>query len=57
MSCSAPAAPRLFGGPALADFLFWGYQLFIVLAASGYVLGITQSRRNMPSRNGTSISG
>jgi cytochrome c oxidase cbb3-type subunit 1 len=34
----------LFGGPALADFLFWGYQLFIVLAASGYVLGITQSK-------------
>ena len=25
-------------------FLFWGYQLFIVLAASGYVLGVTQSR-------------
>ena len=25
-------------------FVFWGYQLFIVLAASGYVLGITQSR-------------
>jgi cytochrome c oxidase cbb3-type subunit 1 len=34
----------LFGGPALADFLFWGYQLFIVLAASGYVMGITQSK-------------
>jgi cytochrome c oxidase cbb3-type subunit 1 len=34
----------LFGGPALADFLFWGYQLFIVLAALGYVLGITQSK-------------
>ncbi|MDY0870967.1 cytochrome-c oxidase, cbb3-type subunit I [Dongia rigui] len=31
----------LFGGPLLAEFLFWGYQLFIVLAASGYVLGIT----------------
>jgi cytochrome c oxidase cbb3-type subunit 1 len=34
----------LFGGPALASFLFWGYQLFIVLAASGYVLGITEGR-------------
>jgi cytochrome c oxidase cbb3-type subunit 1 len=34
----------LFGGPAVADFLFWGYQLFIVLAASGYVMGITQSK-------------
>lgn len=28
----------------LAWFVFWGYQLFIVLAASGYVLGVTQSR-------------
>lgn len=35
---------RLFGGAALADFVFWGYQLFIVLAASGYVLGITEGR-------------
>ena len=34
----------LWGGPATANFLFWGYQIFIVLAASGYVLGITQSR-------------
>ena len=25
-------------------FVFWGYQLFIVLAASGYVMGITESR-------------
>ncbi|WP_322096517.1 cytochrome-c oxidase, cbb3-type subunit I [Pelagibius marinus] len=25
-------------------FIFWGYQLFIVLAASGYVLGVTQSK-------------
>ncbi|MBI2254660.1 MAG: cytochrome-c oxidase, cbb3-type subunit I [Proteobacteria bacterium] len=32
----------LFGGPLFAEFLFWGYQLFIVLAASGYVLGITE---------------
>ena len=28
---------RLFGGPQLARFLFWGYQLFIVMAAIGYV--------------------
>ena len=35
---------RLFGGAALASFVFWGYQLFIVLAASGYVLGITEGR-------------
>jgi cytochrome c oxidase cbb3-type subunit I len=34
----------LFGGPLLAAFLFWGYQLFIVMAALGYVLGITQGR-------------
>ncbi|MCS6878409.1 MAG: cytochrome-c oxidase, cbb3-type subunit I [Geminicoccaceae bacterium] len=34
----------LFGGPWLATFLFWGYQLFIVMAATGYVAGITQSR-------------
>ncbi|MBS0249969.1 MAG: cytochrome-c oxidase, cbb3-type subunit I [Proteobacteria bacterium] len=25
-------------------FVVWGYQLFIVIAASGYVLGITQSK-------------
>ncbi|MEO1469315.1 MAG: cbb3-type cytochrome c oxidase subunit I, partial [Pseudomonadota bacterium] len=28
----------------LAWFVFWGYQLFIVLAATGYVLGGTQSK-------------
>jgi len=33
---------RLFGGDGLAEFLFWGYQLFIVLAAVGYVTGVTQ---------------
>ena len=30
--------------PTLARFVFWGYQLFIVLAATGYLLGITQSK-------------
>src|SRR5690606_16019799 len=30
--------------PAAARFVFWGYQLFLVLAASGYIFGITQSR-------------
>ena len=30
--------------PGLARFVFWGYQLFLVLAASGYLLGITESR-------------
>jgi cytochrome c oxidase cbb3-type subunit 1 len=34
---------RLFGG-ALPWFVFWGYQFFLVLAASGYVVGITQGR-------------
>ena len=27
-----------------AWFVFWGYQLFIVVAATGYLLGVTQSR-------------
>ncbi len=35
---------RLWGGTSLAWFVFWGYQFFIVLAASGYVLGITQGK-------------
>ena len=30
--------------PTLARFVFWGYQLFIVLAATGYVMGITEAR-------------
>ncbi|MBV1897060.1 MAG: cbb3-type cytochrome c oxidase subunit I, partial [Rhodobacteraceae bacterium] len=37
------SAARLWGGN-LAWFVFWGYQLFIVLAATGYVLGATQSK-------------
>ena len=28
----------------LAWFVFWGYQAFIVMAALGYVLGITQGK-------------
>jgi cytochrome c oxidase cbb3-type subunit I len=35
---------RLFGGDGLGWFVFWGYQLFIVMAATGYLLGITQGR-------------
>ncbi|MCR5876438.1 cytochrome-c oxidase, cbb3-type subunit I [Phenylobacterium sp. J426] len=34
---------RLAGG-AWPWFVFWGYQLFIVLAATGYLAGITQSK-------------
>ena len=37
------SAARLWGGN-LAWFVFWGYQLFILLAATGYVLGATQSK-------------
>ena len=36
-------AARLWGGN-LGWFVFWGYNLFIVLAASGYILGATQSK-------------
>ena len=35
---------RLWGADALHWFVFWGYQAFIVLAASGYVLGISQGK-------------
>ncbi len=28
----------------LANFTFWGYQFFIVMAALGYVLGVTQGK-------------
>ncbi len=37
------SAARLWGGN-LAWFVFWGYQLFIVLAATGYLLGGSQSK-------------
>jgi len=37
------SAARLWGGN-LGWFVFWGYQLVIVLAATGYVLGATQSK-------------
>ncbi|WP_373283506.1 cytochrome-c oxidase, cbb3-type subunit I [Croceicoccus pelagius] len=30
--------------PGVARFVFWGYQLFIVLAATGYLLGATQGK-------------
>jgi cytochrome c oxidase cbb3-type subunit 1 len=36
-------AARLWGGN-LSWFVFWGYQLFIVLAATSYLLGGSQSR-------------
>jgi cytochrome c oxidase cbb3-type subunit 1 len=37
------SAARLWGGN-LAWFVFWGYQLVIVLAATGYLLGASQSK-------------
>ncbi|MEK9719436.1 MAG: cbb3-type cytochrome c oxidase subunit I, partial [Candidatus Puniceispirillum sp.] len=37
------SAARLWGGN-LAWFVFWGYQIFIVMAATGYILGATQSK-------------
>jgi cytochrome c oxidase cbb3-type subunit 1 len=36
-------AVRLWGG-SLPWFVFWGYNLFIVIAATGYLLGATQSK-------------
>ncbi|MBL9066800.1 MAG: cytochrome-c oxidase, cbb3-type subunit I [Sphingopyxis sp.] len=30
--------------PKLARFVFWGYQLFIVLAATGYLMGVTAAK-------------
>jgi cytochrome c oxidase cbb3-type subunit 1 len=39
-TCRAP----LFGGARLGWFIFVGYQVFIVLAATGYIMGITQGK-------------
>ena len=35
---------RLFGGEALHNFIFWGYQFFIVMAALSYVMGYSQGQ-------------
>ncbi len=35
---------RLWGNKSLLNFIFWGYQLFIILAAIGYVTGVTQAK-------------
>ena len=35
---------RLWGSKGLLNFVFWGYQLFILMAAYGYVNGITQAK-------------
>ncbi len=35
---------RLWGSDGLLKFIFWGYQAFIIMAASGYIFGITQAK-------------
>lgn len=35
---------RLWGSDRLLKFVFWGYQLFLVLAVVGYVNGISQAK-------------
>jgi len=35
---------RLFGGSAFADFIFWGYNFFIVMAALSYVMGYSRGQ-------------
>mgnify|MGYP002682777143 CR=1 FL=1 len=48
---------RLFSD-SLAWFVFWGYQLFIVMAATGYLLGITEkvdAMRGGPKANEYSV--
>ena len=37
-------AVRLWGGTGWGWFVFWGFQLAMVMACSGYVLGATQAR-------------
>ena len=38
-SCSAPAARACSAARRSANFVFWGYQFFIVMAALSYVMG------------------
>ncbi len=38
--------------PSLARFVFWGYQLFIVLAATGYLMGVTHPQAIWPNWRG-----
>lgn len=35
---------RLWGSDRLLKFIFWGYQLFLVLAIVGYTFGITEAK-------------
>ena len=38
-------------------FVIFGYNLFIVIAGTGYILGVTRSARSTPSPSGTPIFG
>ena len=38
------SASRLWGSDYLHKFIFWGYQAFIVIAALGYIFGVTQAK-------------
>jgi cytochrome c oxidase cbb3-type subunit 1 len=38
------SSARLWGSDSLHKFIFWGYQAFIVIAALGYVFGVTQAK-------------
>ncbi|MFT6077381.1 MAG: cytochrome c oxidase cbb3-type subunit 1 [Rickettsiales bacterium] len=35
---------RLWGSDGLLKFIFWGYQAFLIVAASGYIFGVTQAK-------------
>jgi cytochrome c oxidase cbb3-type subunit 1 len=35
---------RLWGNDTLHKFIFWGYQIFIIMAGIGYINGITQAK-------------
>ncbi len=35
---------RLWGNDLLLKFIFWGYQFFIIMAAFGYLNGVTQAK-------------
>ncbi len=35
---------RLWGSDKLLNFIFWGYQAFIIMAATGYIFGVTQAK-------------
>jgi len=38
------SSARLWGPDFLHKFIFWGYQIFIVIAGLGYVFGVTQAK-------------